>query len=98
MPFVVGDPVEAYWENHNGIGWWWKAIILKVNNRSYRVRFDDYDNSWDMTLRKRFVRRRRQNEVISPDNADGDAKSGAIVVLPRVLEKDGGNAMQACPC
>lgn len=73
MPFVVGDPVEAYWEDHNGIGWWWKAIILKENNRSYRVRFDDYDNSWDMTLRKRFVRRQRQNVDISPNNADGDA-------------------------
>ena len=61
MPFVIGDPVEAYWEDHSGNGWWWKAIILKVNNRSYRVRFEEYDRSWDMTLRKRFVRRRRQN-------------------------------------
>ena len=75
MPFVIGDLVEAYWEDYNGIGWWWKAIILKVNNKPYQVRFENYNRSWDrpMTLRKRFVRRRRQNADVSGDISSNDA-------------------------
>lgn len=63
--FETGDQVECYWEDHQGNGWWWDAQILKRNSKSYRVSFDGYDASWNMTVRKRYVRSRKSVQTNS---------------------------------
>ena len=78
---IVGDKVESYWEDLNGIGFWWNSVIMKVNKRGYRVKFDGYDKEWNMTLRKTFVRRRRSAAVscgddVSDDNEPSSDSSG----------------------
>ena len=69
MFFNVGDPVEIFWQDASRTGFWWPGVILRVLQSRYKVTFDNYDNSWDMVVRKHLVRRRREAEPSSSTSA-----------------------------
>ena len=71
--FNVGDKVLVFWSvNRSSYGSYYPATILKVNQKSYHISYDDWGQEWNQTVKKRYVKRSR---VVNCDNNSSDGES-----------------------
>ena len=71
--FNVGDKVLVFWSlNRSSYGSYYPATILKVNQKSYHISYDDWGQEWNQTVKKRYVKRSR---MVNCDNNSSDGES-----------------------